>query len=664
MASNLNEYYASKGQTLPSVEERASVATQAGITGYVGSKEQNASLLGYLEKTPNQSGNNVITSDNLTPEKSIQVKPTMPDTSAVGMNGAIGALVDTTKNQITADQTEYDKQTQGLAEAMKVSGDTSAFNEKVMKEQGVDTSKKVRDNFLSQIEQEQKSTLDAIEEVKKTFNGTTAGLNAEIARIQRDSANKLANYGIGLSSASRDYETASNIANRLIDANTNKLKADIESRQFVLQQLGTKLATEKSQAFQLQIKQIDREDTLYKDAIKTATDGAKDGTIDGSTAFQAVQDLTSGKISLSDYYSRLGITGNNAGNVNGYDITTYATDPKHEVKVQAIYDTMGNVDDEETATSTIKRLSPSSPITGDMVMESARKYGVDPKLMIAIMQQDSNLGTQGLAVKTKNAGNVGNDDAGNTQEFETWDEGVDAVAKWLSDHKSKGVYKGEFLSTLETVAFATNEPDKTKRTNLQNMKKDISNGDYASAYKKIENTVSKVLTGDNKTQYDAKRIAVPAIEDLKNKLQAYADAGGNTGLLKGTYEKIYNKLGTVADPNYKQLAVDLRIALQRYRKELSGAAFSEQEAQDYESVNPSGNNTLNLNLSILEGMHDNFKRQIDATVDTYAGDGASFIRQYAETGTDPKQKAVETKYSTPTGNGFTIVDSSALAPNN
>ncbi len=47
--SNLYEYYTSKGQALPSVSDRASVATKAGITEpYTGSETQNKTLLSYL----------------------------------------------------------------------------------------------------------------------------------------------------------------------------------------------------------------------------------------------------------------------------------------------------------------------------------------------------------------------------------------------------------------------------------------------------------------------------------------------------------------------------------------------------------------------------------------------------------------------------------------
>src|SRR3990167_403777 len=118
-----------------------------------------------------------------------------------------------------------------------------------------------------------------------------------------------------------------------------------------------------------------------------------------------------------------------------YDITPYATDPLHEEKIMNILSKMGVMDSVEKIDDYIDGKYLSSPITGEMVMSAASAYSVDTRLMMAIMEQDSSLGTAGVAVRTRNPGNVGNDDAGNTRAYESWQEGVTAVAGWLSRHR-------------------------------------------------------------------------------------------------------------------------------------------------------------------------------------------------------------------------------------
>lgn len=118
--------------------------------------------------------------------------------------------------------------------------------------------------------------------------------------------------------------------------------------------------------------------------------------------------------------------------IDGFDISKWATDPDHEVKIKNIYDKLPEINDSKSIDLYIKSKFPNSPITGDMVYTSSKKYNVPIKLIISIMQQDSGLGTKGLGAKTFNPGNVANNDSHNVQKYKSWNDGVNAVAKWLS----------------------------------------------------------------------------------------------------------------------------------------------------------------------------------------------------------------------------------------
>lgn len=124
--------------------------------------------------------------------------------------------------------------------------------------------------------------------------------------------------------------------------------------------------------------------------------------------------------------------------VAGVDISSYATDPNHEYKVAKIYKSIANATSTVSGIeTTIKNLSPNSPIKAQDVQIASQTYKVDPALIIAIMHQDSTLGTKGLGAKTNNPGNVGNTDDGKVRRFRTIQEGVLAVAKTLAKHKIK-----------------------------------------------------------------------------------------------------------------------------------------------------------------------------------------------------------------------------------
>lgn len=125
--------------------------------------------------------------------------------------------------------------------------------------------------------------------------------------------------------------------------------------------------------------------------------------------------------------------------IAGTDIGEYATDPPHEQNVLRIYNGIPTIRTTEQADTYIQGKASGSPITGEMVMKYAKKYEVSPRLLMAMMQQDSSFGTAGKAIRTQNPGNVGNDDTGREVTFSTWDAGVEAVAKWLSNHKASSV---------------------------------------------------------------------------------------------------------------------------------------------------------------------------------------------------------------------------------
>lgn len=117
-----------------------------------------------------------------------------------------------------------------------------------------------------------------------------------------------------------------------------------------------------------------------------------------------------------------------------FNIEPYATDPEHEMKIQGILERMPLISTPEFADIYIKKSSPSSLVTGQMVINSSTKYNVDARLMLAIMELDSRFGTEGVGARTFNPGNVGNTGTAERM-YPSWDEGVDAVASWLNRHR-------------------------------------------------------------------------------------------------------------------------------------------------------------------------------------------------------------------------------------
>ena len=182
------------------------------------------------------------------------------------------------------------------------------------------------------------------------------------------------------------------------------------------------------------------EDTLYK--LNLLVDTSKSAAVKDAVLAEVITD---GSVAV----------------LGEYDITVYATDPLHEQKVMNILSKMGVMDTVEKIDNYIKSKYLSSPVTGEMVMSAASAYLVDTRLLMAMMEQDSSFGTAGLAVRTLNPGNVGNDDSGNIRTYESWQAGVTAVAAWLSRHRGSTSSVMPDSSTVTTPVTTTTPPIST-----------------------------------------------------------------------------------------------------------------------------------------------------------------------------------------------------------
>lgn len=119
------------------------------------------------------------------------------------------------------------------------------------------------------------------------------------------------------------------------------------------------------------------------------------------------------------------------------DIKDYATDPNHETKVKGVYDdiTSKEGDIKDVLTQQISQFK-DSPITAEMIIAAANDYNVEPALIAAIIQMDSAYWTEWKGANTYNPWNVGNNDKNQEVTYNSWQDWVNAVAKWLSGKRT------------------------------------------------------------------------------------------------------------------------------------------------------------------------------------------------------------------------------------
>lgn len=186
-------------------------------------------------------------------------------------------------------------------------------------------------------------------------------------------------------------------------------------------------------------------------------------------------------------------------------------------------------------------------------------------------------------------------------------------------------YGGEFQATIDLVSNmeGTVAGKNAVKSQLQSL---IANGDYASAYNQILNTVGNTLKGTEYTNFSQARTDYAVLGGLRQAVENYTNAGGNMGLLTGTSEQIARKLG-IGSGKETELATQLWREFQQYRLNMTGAAFSPAESKDYASVNPTLGKSLNLNLSVIDGALNQLENRITSTVDARVP-SAKYIYDY------------------------------------
>lgn len=341
------------------------------------------------------------------------------------------------------------------------------------------------------------STQRSYDEQAKTIKNNAggldvAGVNEQLATNSRQQNEDMANLSIIKSANDNDLQTAQNIIDKKLSLQFDPLQTEISNLGTFLQ-LNNADVTD-SQKSAIAVKQYQLQNNL--DLLKGAKSGAQQFALQQGIKDPAVFSAIDAATTPSQAYQALQMSGGmtsstqapNGGIVAGYNFGTggpgsYATDPTKSMQVQNILNTVnGNNATASPASLSqyIQSIAPNSPITGQQILDAAKKYGIDPGVLTANVQQESQFGTAGVGAKTFNAGNIGNTDNGNTNTFSSWQDGLDANAKWLSKHRATDAQNASANIPSSISQFVIPEgvkgvfgtayldPDRLTGTDLQN----------------------------------------------------------------------------------------------------------------------------------------------------------------------------------------------------
>jgi hypothetical protein len=147
----------------------------------------------------------------------------------------------------------------------------------------------------------------------------------------------------------------------------------------------------------------------------------------------------------------------------------------------------------------------------------------------------------------------------------------------------------------------------------------LANGDIESAQSYLKDLAYTGANAATQKQVDGRTNAINELQTVQTLLDEYAASGGNTGLFTGTQAQIEKKLGKLKDPVLQDIATRINLSLIDYRAAVSGAAFTESEAQFYSDLFPSILSGTELNKSTINSLVNVFSDRQDAFYRTQLG---------------------------------------------
>lgn len=144
-----------------------------------------------------------------------------------------------------------------------------------------------------------------------------------------------------------------------------------------------------------------------------------------------------------------------------------------------------------------------------------------------------------------------------------------------------------YPETKSITQFLWSSLTKTQKEDFQDSIKDaISNNNPQEAFSFIKTTIKNNMNADDKKKTSWSELAKMHLLEIQELYDQFIAAGGETWWLSGEYEEMLQKFWKTSDPKLLEISNKIARAIQSYRHDISGAAFTESEAKEYKKVFP------------------------------------------------------------------------------
>lgn len=185
-----------------------------------------------------------------------------------------------------------------------------------------------------------------------------------------------------------------------------------------------------------------------------------------------------------------------------------------------------------------------------------------------------------------------------------------------------------------------------RQSRIDEIDRSLQAGNQQRAVELIKRAALESAPAEASKNIEGKERTVQFLNEIRDDLQTYVDGNGDTNIFTGKMEDIAAKVGTVKDAELRKIATKIETAIQTYRRNMSGTAFTETEAREYKKIFPSIDKINNFNTA-----------NIDALVETFGGDVDHFYDK--RIGTEAYEELIKPSFQNQAG---TVEDVEVIAP--
>lgn len=166
----------------------------------------------------------------------------------------------------------------------------------------------------------------------------------------------------------------------------------------------------------------------------------------------------------------------------------------------------------------------------------------------------------------------------------------------------------------------------------QRVRENLDAGDLEGAKGIIKAQAKGIMSTKTRNSVQGAEVLLEFLDDIESDLNNYESLGGSTGVFSGKIEKISQKGGLSSDPVKAELEIKIAKRIQRYRNDVSGAAFTESENREYKAMFPSISAGKELNIARINGLRASvdmdvnsyYRFEIGSSYDELFGEGSYF----------------------------------------